>query len=374
MPISEPTLAKAALASVRAPEAQEIADALRAQRVLGLLGEAEVGKTETLRQAVAHIGCKPLYLDLTWAASDEHLAFLLARQIAEAVIRPDQLRALNALHPISAQLERRRDRLAEILGGGLDEALRAWPSGRYGWPAALESLEALADQQQTLLWVDHLEAPRLTFRHPLKAGPLLWSLGELVERVGGLRLLISGREAARSDAIGPRAAFQGRGEWLQMQAPDASDWLLVAQRLGVHAGAASELARLTGGHVRTMLLALTMAAGATASGQSPDAEDVLLTLAAQQDGLASRTMEHARSLHRLGAQVLTQAALGQRPYANAQRGSTTTQDLSKALKRLRLAGLLRHEQRWTVVNPLVAMRLRGALPSESPTSGRRPWS
>jgi hypothetical protein len=67
-------------------------------------------------------------------------------------------------------------------------------------------------------------------------------------------------------------------------------------------------------------------------------------------------------------------ALGQRPYAAAQRGTTTTQELSKALKRLRLAGLLRHEDSWMVVNPLLAMRLRAACPPESPTAVRPPWS
>ncbi len=120
-----------------------------------------------------------------------------------------------------------------------------------------------------------------------------------------------------------------------------------------------------------MLLALGRIAGENAP---PAPEEVLRELAARDDGLEARAIEHACSLHRLGGQVLTQAALGQRPYATAQRGTTTTQDLSKALKRLRLAGLLRHEDRWSVVNPLLAMRLQAAVPPRSPTSARRPWS
>lgn len=174
--------------------------------------------------------------------------------------------------------------------------------------------------------------------------------------------------------MGEGAAFRGRGQWLSMRAPSVQAWQEVAGRLDVSAAAAAELAQMTAGHVRTMLLALNAIAAENAAGRQPHAEDVLWRLAASDDGLASRTIEHARSLHRLGGHVLTQAALGQRPYAAPQRGATTTQDLSKALKRLRLAGLLRHEQRWAVVNPLVAMRLRGAAPREAASSGRRPSS
>jgi hypothetical protein len=354
---------KAALAATRAVEAREIAAALRGHRVLGLLGEAEVGKTQTLHQALGRSRRRVLYLDLAWAASEEHLGFLLARQITQALTSADQLSAMGSLGPLPPSVEQARAKLAEILGGGLQEALRTWPSGRYPWAPALESLEALADQLEVLLWVDHLEAPRLTFRHPLKVGPLLWSLSELVER-SDVRLLVSGREAARADAVGPRAPFRERGRWLTMRAPAAESWRQVAEAVDVERETATELAALTGGHVRTMLLALTVVAEAAAEGRRPAADEVLRGLAAQDDGLASRAIEHARSLHRLGGQVLTQAALGQRPYANAQRGATTTQDLSKALKRLRLAGLLRHERRWTVVNPLIAMRLRGVTPHE----------
>jgi hypothetical protein len=362
--------ARAALAAVREQEALEIADALRGERVLGLVGEAEVGKTQTLSQALAGARERVLYLDLAWAASEEHLGFLLARQIAQALAPADQMSTLGSVGPLSPGVEQAHMKLTEILGGGLQEALRAWPSGRYGWAPALEGLEALAEQLDLLLWVDHLEAPRLTFRHPLKVAPLLWSLSELVERSGGVRLLVSGREAARADALGPRAAFHGRGRWLTMRAPAPEVWRQVADRIGVPNETASELAALTAGHARTMLLALATVAEAETEGRRPGAEEVLRGLAAKDDGLANRAIEHARSLHRLGGQVLTQAALGQRPYANAQRGSTTTQDLSKALKRLRLAGLLRHERRWTVVNPLIAMRLRSVTPHE-PFAGPR---
>lgn len=84
-------------------------------------------------------------------------------------------------------------------------------------------------------------------------------------------------------------------------------------------------------------------------------------MAAHDDGVAARAVQHARSLHRLGGQVLVQVARGQRPYASTQRGTASTQEISKVLARLRLAGLIRRTDRWDVVNPLVAIRARGTV-------------
>jgi hypothetical protein len=110
-----------------------------------------------------------------------------------------------------------------------------------------------------------------------------------------------------------------------------------------------------------MLLALASVNGSDTR-RSPGAEDILRELAARDDGLAARAVEHARTLHRLGGQVLTQIAVGQRPYAAAQRGTAPSQEIGKVLNRLRLAGLLRHStDGWAVLNPLVAIQLRGTV-------------
>jgi hypothetical protein len=137
-------------------------------------------------------------------------------------------------------------------------------------------------------------------------------------------------------------------------------WRDVAQRLGVSTRVAQALAGLTGGHPQTMLLALN-AICLSEDERPPRAEEVLGELAAHDDGLAARAVQHARSLHRLGGQVLEQVARAQRPYGTAQRGKATTQEISKVLARLRLAGLLRRTDHWTVVNPLVAIRARGTV-------------
>src|SRR4029077_12719676 len=80
--------AHAALAAARVGEAQRIAEAVAAHHVVGVLGEAEVGKTRTIGQALRlpNDGPAMIYLDLDGAASDEHVGFLLAKQIARTVL------------------------------------------------------------------------------------------------------------------------------------------------------------------------------------------------------------------------------------------------------------------------------------------------
>jgi hypothetical protein len=362
---------RSALAAARVQELPRICEAVRRDRVVGVFGEAEVGKTHLVEQALARCSMPVLRMDLRFAAGEGHLGFELAREMASALAPDLELLRLARGGELTAELDEARQRLMETLGIGLQEAVRRWPSGRYGWNDALASLLRLAQSQPVVLWVDHLEAPRLTFRHPLRVEALLGSLGEVIERTAGLRLLLSGRPAA-AEAREPRIAFERHVRWLKLRAPRGRVWRTVAESLKLDGARAQELAELTCGHPRTMMLALESIAGDRAA---VDAEELLHGLAARDDGLALRSMEHARSLHRLGGQVLIQAALGQKPYASAQRGAASTQDLSKALTRLRLAGLIRNEGPWGLVNPLLAMRLRAATAlSESPTSERPPWS
>lgn len=352
--------AVAALAESRVGETQRIAMAVRENSVVGILGEAEVGKTQTIRQALDK-GHNTIYLNLEQAADDGHVGFLLARQIARTVVGPVDFSLLRGGAMLPAQVELGRQRLAELLGiQGLNEALRSWPSGNFQSTAALEALATLATQLDLVLWIDHVEAPFLTPRHPLAVGPLLWGVRELSQRVSGLRVVLSAREALRSEILGPTAAFHQQGLWLSLKAPVAGAWQKVADRLDAPPGAAEQLTSLTEGHPATMLLALLSTADA-GSRRALYPEDVLQEMAIRDDGLAIRAMQHARTLHRLGGQVLTQIALSQRPYAAAQRGSASTQEIRKILNRLRLAGLLRKSDGWAVVNPLVAIRLRGTV-------------
>jgi hypothetical protein len=189
--------AHAALAASRGGEARRIAEALREQRVVGVPGEAEVGKTQTIRQALSTMDdhVRVIYLDLDGAASDGHVGFLLAKQVARVLLAGTDLSLLTAGALVPTRVEGSRVALADILGlHGMEEALRESPSGNYDSLAAVKGVETLADQRDLALWIDHVEAPRLTPRHPIKADRLLWGVRELSQR----------------KITGPRAAFTSR--------------------------------------------------------------------------------------------------------------------------------------------------------------------
>lgn len=140
--IDEIPKAQAALAEAREPEAVRITAALDASHIVGILGEANVGKTETVGQALALTGLDVVRLDLDAAASDAHIGFLLAKGIAKVIVSASDLSLLagGALLPPSA--EKARVELAGLLGiDGLDEALRSWPSGHFSSARAMRAVE-----------------------------------------------------------------------------------------------------------------------------------------------------------------------------------------------------------------------------------------
>jgi hypothetical protein len=356
--------AHAALATSRSGEAQRISETVAKHGIMGLLGEAEVGKTQTIRQALSTLNSRSaiIYLDFDAVASEGHVGWRIAKQIARASTSGFDLSILSAGALVPARLERKRIELAEILGmDGVEESLREWPSGAYGPLPAFEALERFAITREVLIWVDHIEAPSVTARHPVDVARLLWGVRELHQRQRDIRILVSGREGIRDIVTGPKAAFHQQGQWLTLDTPQASMWRDVAERLKVAVRIAKDLAVLTGGHPQTMLVALTTLAMRGDDLPRYGGEQLLAELVAHDDGVAARAVQHARSLHRLGGQVLVQVARGQKPYGSAQRGAASTQEISKVLARLRLAGLLRHADRWEVVNPVVAIRARGSV-------------
>jgi hypothetical protein len=352
--------AHGALGAARLGEAQVIEEAMRGNRVVGVLGEAEVGKTKTIKQALALMpDSSVLHLDLDAAASDEHVGFLLTKQLARAAVGETNLSLLSAGAMLPTNAERARVELVEILGWeGFEEALRVWPSGKFPIRQAFSCLEGFASGRELHFWIDHLEAPVLTPRHPLRVNELLWGVRELIQRVPSVRLILSGNEGAHRQILGPKAAFHQQGRWIAMDNPGAGIWREAAERIGVSGAVAEHLAEMTGGHPSTMLLALLDLDGRRTL---PPAYDVLRDLAARDDGLAGRAVQHARSLHRLGGQLMSQIAAGERPYGALQRGRAPSQEIRKVLDRLRLAGLLRKGERWEIVNPLIAIRLRGTV-------------
>ncbi|HEU5062379.1 MAG TPA: hypothetical protein VFT79_04380 [Solirubrobacterales bacterium] len=355
--IEEINRARWTLEFARLGEAEQITEALQTARVVGVLGEAEVGKTETVGQALGNSRPKypVLHLNLDGVAGEAQVASQLVRKIAVAELGAE-FSTLKVGVLVPASLERKKVELAELLGvNGLEEAMRDWPSGEMSLADALTSLSKLTRRYETVLWVDHLEAPSLTPRHPFDLDKLLWALREMVQTHPSLSLVLSGRDAVEGQVLGPEAAFHQQGRWLSLDNPSLEVWRKVASDLKAPEGTAMELADLTAGHPETMLTALLML-----SREAPrrDSEELLRELASTSAALASRAFQHACTLHRLGGQVLRQVALGQGPYAISQRGGSPPQEIRKVLGRLRLAGLIRHDDGWAVVNPLIGFILR----------------
>lgn len=348
------------LAEARAPEAESLAEAMRSSRVVGVLGEAEVGKTETIKQALRSPTAALLTLDLDGIAGDGQLAFLILKQIAAAFLGPPGFSVLSVGTLVPTSIEAERVQLSRLIGvDGLEEALRDWPSGTFSLPKALSAIENLAVERDTIVWLDHVESPALTPRHPLDVDALLWGLRSMSQRQERLRLVVSARGAFHTEILGPERAFFEQGRWIDLDNPPAPIWGQVGEHLGLPVGPTRELAALAGGHPATMLRGLAVAADA---GPELAGREIFRDLAATSHPLAARSVQHARSLHRLGAQVLDQLARGLRPYAESQRGGSPPQEIRRVLGRLRLAGLIRHDPGgWSVVDPLVGAVLSGRL-------------
>lgn len=355
--------ARRTLEMARLAESERITEAVQLSRVVGVLGEGEVGKTETIRAALGpSLPDHPVIrMDLAGAAGESHLAFRLARQVAmtELGVEFSTLK-VGALVP--ASLERKRVALAELLGiDGLEEALRDWPSGTFSVSQALRAVEQLAQRRETILWVDHLEAPSLTPRHPLDPDRLLWALREMVQSGSHLSVVLSGRDAMEGRVLGREAAFHQQGRWLSLDNPPEEVWEAVASGLNLPSDLTKELTALTGGHPETMLVALVR----LSQDGHKSADELLGELASMSAALLGRAVQHACTLHRLGAKVLEQIALGHGPYAASQRGDSPPQEIRKVLGRLQLAGLIRHDKGWSVVNPLVGILLRREVSTAS---------
>src|SRR5207302_10224363 len=79
-------------------------------------------------------------------------------------------------------------------------------------------------ERTVLLVFDHLEAPGLSFRHPLNVFDLLWSVRSASQQAVDLRVVLITRPPAVDLAAGPEAAFYGDGQWLKIGRPLAGEF------------------------------------------------------------------------------------------------------------------------------------------------------
>lgn len=356
--------ARERLTAARGEVVGRIEESVLALPLTGVMGEADCGKTLLCSIVLANArkrGTVVISLDLDGAYSPNQLAWRWAKELARAVIDPAALSHLAAL-PQDMWPARTRNQILS-LGEHLGEevaALAELPSPRHGVgnldvvASALAATGRLAHRRDTLIVIDHLEAPSLTPRHPLKVAQLLWRVRAVTQLQPRLRALLVSRTAAVELATAPTAAFYGDGQWLTVTPPSP-------EAFATGTGRSQNLVELvlsrTGGHVNSTLELLE---ALPASAAVTDVEEAIRRLAALHVDLTRRTVQHARTLHRLGGHMLQVIAEGKRPYQETP--DARSKEIGAAVSALHVAGIIRRQdalrqKNWAITDPRVAWGL-----------------
>ena len=357
----------AALTQARGSDLARIGEALMNYGVTGVHGEPEVGKTTLVRAAIRNAGTPPIRVDLDGVTDHGGVVWLVANQFARSLVGPHEMSLAtlpDGLRPSSAG--RARVELADRLGPRV-AALALSEAPVDASDVQLEEvLDLLAEESRRRdamppLWIDHLETPGLVPRHPVDVAALLWTVRSVLQEAE-MPIILSGAQSATSLAHGSESAFHGDGSWVTVGRPGRDAWRHVAEEAGgVSAGWMDQFVELTHSHPVVTLIGLATRP-LLGSGRH-DPLSLWQHLVALDDGMAARSVQHARQLHRLGAQVLSRIAQGRGPYEEA--GSKRVRnEINKSVNRLHQAGLVTRPspRAWQLTNPLLAARLRGTMP------------
>ncbi len=335
-------------------------------------GEAGVGKTELLSylgRGIERQHMLVVRVDLDGAASVTHLAWHWLRALARALTPPIVLSQLVALPQDMWPSAARRAALMldDTLGPGRSSiALADVPPDSHGRRDDFDLVEdaiALTRKltesrgQPLLLMIDHLEAPLLTPRHPVELGALLWSVRSIAQTTPQLRVVLAGRPGLERELTAEHAAFYQDGRRVKLGRPGPEVWWRLLPSWA--AQVLDALMTLTEGHVPTVLAMLDGLDDESPT--APNLRERFAVLAATQGQHAARCVRHARTLDRLGGEVLLAIARGRGPYTGTGYGHP--RDAQRAVNRMRLAGLVDHNPvgRWRVTDALVGHQLRGGI-------------
>jgi len=364
-----------ALSEARRHDVARVDEGLRGFGVTGVHGEPEVGVSSVAASAIERSRRPCIRVDLDGAASNDDVAAMLARGLAQTVLERRDLSLLAAPTVAPAYVHRSYIDFAERAGERIAAfAVADRPVEPVGVGEVLDAIELVHGRtpDPPILWIDHLQAPLLTPRHPVDVDALLWNTRNLHQRMG-LPIVISGSKAASRIAYDSDGAFYGDGTWVTIGRPGMDVWQDVAAAPldgPPLPGWVAEMADITHAHPATMLLALALRNELPQFARTPvELWQLMLSL---DDGLVGRAVQHARSLHRLGATVLDRIAHGARPYEGA-RSKAEQNERNRALRRLYEGGLITQPgpRFWEITNPLLAGRLRRDMPFTVVDAGPR---
>ena len=349
-----------ALTASRDPFVRELHESLRGFHVTGVTGEAEVGKTAMVDAAVhRRPDLRQVRLDLDATYSPNRLVWQWARALARTTMGRV---AFSHVDELARDLwpGRTRSELA-LLGDhfGPDIARlveQPFPDPGIGTLDAVAELMhatiTLAGEEQVVLVIDHLEAPSLAFRHPLNVDELLWHVRSAAQHAVDLHMVLIARPPAVELATAESAAFYGDGQWLSLQRPSASQFAEATER---PVELVAEVMRYTAGHVASTLAVLER------HRPSRRVHATVSELADDHRTLADRTLQHARSVHRLGGHLVRATAAGAGPYEASP--DARSKEVSTAMRQLHLAGIVRRpsdvHQGWELTDPRVVWVLMG---------------
>ena len=351
------------LGDYRADEAKRINQQIDQRRFVGLEGEAGVGKSMVLRRVLAsryvEARSRPGVVDLDGAWGIGRTAWLFFHAAAEAIAGPVALSHLEALDEglMPSSSRRAGFTIHKLLGSEIADAVLHGSTLKDDRSLLTQAVDVFEEIVDVVLVIDHLEAPSRSPRHPVDIEQLLWQLRSVHQRNGSMRICLCGRREAAEDARRESAAFYSDGIWLTITPPTKDVWQYVARaawptlELDTLRGRVEQILKLTHGQPASTIAVLT--------------QDVDLTpleaehrAAEEFTGAAQASLEHARSLHRLGAHLFYEIAQGQRPYSAVPGGKT---EVTRALSALRAAGLLvsHGRGRWRLTEPLIGPALLG---------------
>jgi hypothetical protein len=362
---------------------RQIINTIAEQPFTGLVGEAELGKSQLLNAALRQLASRQwavVKLDLESAWSPNRLAWQWALELARAAVGAAPISHLHSLDrsmwPAST-----RSAVLSLPGvlGPETAALAQQPQPANGigrdeaLQAPLHATIALAREREVILAIDHLETPSAAGLRSPDVAKLLWSIRAPAQHLKNLHVVVATRPAAQDLASGTQSAYHLLGRWLTIQPPTAEEF---AGATGMPLPWCDHVVAHTGGHPSsTMEVLAELRTLTTDPGQIlPDlptgyserraaslVEYAIVTVSERHVDLARRSIEHARSVHRLGSHLLAAVAHGEGPYQATP--EIPGSEVAKAMVRLHLNGLVRprsNQRGWEPTDPRIRWALTGS--------------